>query len=267
MRQVSEGTYGAEIPASATAGGSVAYYIEAQDKEGTPVASRGSVETPLVITLAGSGRPVAVKIRATDESDEEEEEEGAATKWFFAALVGTGAGWATGNGDTNADVRITPAGFAMAQMFQFAPEVGYWLRPDLMMSVQGRFQYISGTTDLYHPMGSMKIFHTANYAAAVFAKGTMRFGTGKFHPFASFAVGGGQIRHVVTLKQINNCGSTMRETCVDTIAAGPIMLGPGGGFSYDFTDHLALVLQANTQLAFPNFTFNVDGNLGLAVMF
>src|SRR5262249_45451010 len=163
-------------------------YIEAQDKEGTPVASRGTPDVPLVITLAGSGRPVAVKIRATEENEEEEEEEegGAATKWFFAALVGSGAGWATGNGDPNADVSINPAGFAMAQMFQFAPEVGYWLRPNLMLSVQGRFQHVSGTTDVY-PMGMTKIFHTANYAAAVFAKGTMRFGSGKFHPFASFA--------------------------------------------------------------------------------
>src|SRR5262249_49112747 len=115
--------------------------------------------------------------------------------------------------------------------------------------------------------GKMKVFHTANYAAAGFAKGTWRFGSGKIRPFVSVALGGGQIRHVVTFKLLKNCGPMKNETCVDTIAGGPFLIGPGGGLMANFSDHLALVLQVNAQVAAPDFTFNVDGNVGMALTF
>ena len=55
MKEVADGRYGAEIPTSATSGGTVAYYIEAEDADGAPVAARGSVDNPLVIHLLGVG--------------------------------------------------------------------------------------------------------------------------------------------------------------------------------------------------------------------
>ena len=39
---------------------------------------------------------------------------------------------------------VKPAGFAMSKLVHFAPEVGYYLSPDLMVSLQLRFQLISG---------------------------------------------------------------------------------------------------------------------------
>src|SRR4051812_28532202 len=264
MKQVSEGTYAAEIPTTATAGGTVAYYIEADDKDGNPVASRGSTDTPLVIALAGGGgaRPVAVARKSSDE-DEDEDDEGN-TKLFVALLVGSGAGWATGTGDTNADTRINPSGIAVAEIGHFAPEVGYWLRPNMMLSLQARLQKITGPTDIY---ANGRIYHTANFAAAAFAKVTWRFGTGSLRPFFSLAAGGGQIRHVVKFSKFTNCGPNHNETCVDTIAAGPVVVGPGGGLAMNINEHFALLLQVNSQLAFPAFTFNVDGNVGVALMF
>jgi hypothetical protein len=276
MKQVSEGTYAAEIPTSATGGRNVAYYIEAEDKDGSPVAARGSADSPLIIALVGS-RPPAVAHgggdgdngNGNDDDDDDDDEGGGGPKIYVGLLVGSGAGWATGNGDTNADTMIKPAGLAGALIGQFAPEVGYWLRKNFMLSVQGRFQTISGPTDIYatDASGRMKVYHTANYAAAGFVKGTWRFGEGKIHPFFSLAAGGGEIRHVVTFKQIKNCGPSKMETCVDTIGGGPFIAGPGGGLMANFSDRLALVLQVNTQLAFTNFTFNVDGNVGMALSF
>ena len=55
MKEVADGRYGAEIPTSATMGGAVAYYIEAEDANGAPVAARGSVDNPLTIRLLGVG--------------------------------------------------------------------------------------------------------------------------------------------------------------------------------------------------------------------
>ena len=45
MKEVADGRYSAEIPTSATSGGTVAYYIEAEDADGAPVAARSSSTT------------------------------------------------------------------------------------------------------------------------------------------------------------------------------------------------------------------------------
>ena len=57
MEPVGEGAYRAEIPASATSGSSVAYYMEAQDDQGQPVGSRGTETRPLVISFAATAKP------------------------------------------------------------------------------------------------------------------------------------------------------------------------------------------------------------------
>jgi hypothetical protein len=261
MKEVADGRYGAEIPTTATLGSSVAYYVEADDSDGNAVAARGSVDNPLIINLAGAHAAV----HKAKEEEEEDEDEGPDHQYFVGLLGGTGFGWATGVGDTNHDVMISPAGVAAASLFQIAPEVGYWLSSSLMVSLQLRYQHITGTTDVFV---NGKDYHTANYAFAAFAKATWKFwDEGSLHPFFSLAAGGGQIRHVVTFNKLTNCGKSMNETCVDTIAAGPIMLGPGGGIFYDLTDSFSLIAEADSVIAFPNFTFNVDINVGVSYGF
>ena len=68
MKEVADGKYGAEIPTTATLGGTVAYYIEAEDKDGGPIAARGSVDNPLVIHLLGVG------ITKNDDDDDDDDE-------------------------------------------------------------------------------------------------------------------------------------------------------------------------------------------------
>ena len=59
-------------------------------------------------------------------------------------MAGSGIGWATGVGDTNHDVPINPAGLAVSGLLQVAPEFGYWLNSSLMLSLQIRYEYITG---------------------------------------------------------------------------------------------------------------------------
>ncbi|MES1209627.1 MAG: hypothetical protein ABUS79_27130, partial [Pseudomonadota bacterium] len=235
------------------------------DAEGNAIASKGTVEAPLTIALSGGHGAVKKKPAPVEGGDEEEE---APDYRYFAALtLGTGFGWATGVGDVNHDVSINPAGMAWARLGHVAPELGYWMSSSLMLSVQLRYQFVTGTTDV-HSGG--KVFHAANYAFAAFAKATWRWGEKKLHPFFSLAAGGGQIRHVVTFGSKllpADCGPNMNQTCVDTIAAGPILVGPGGGVSYDLTDRFSVLAQANSVLGFPNFTFNIDIDLGVAMAF
>ncbi len=207
MKEVADGKYGAEIPNSATSGGTVAYYIEAEDKDGGPIAARGSVDNPIVIHLLGVG------ITKNDDDDDDDDDgdgddEGPEKRLFVGLMAGMGMGWATGTGDTNADVMISPSGVAPAGLVQVSPEFGYWMDSSLMLSLQIRYQYITGTTDIY--AANNKVYHTANYALAAFAKATWKFGgsESKFHPFFSLSAGAGRIRHVVSFKRqmLTNCG-------------------------------------------------------------
>jgi hypothetical protein len=269
MKEVAEGRYGAEIPTSATMGGTVAYYIEAEDADGAPVAARGSVDNPLTIRLLGVG----VSRREDEDKDEDEDEEGPEHRYFVAMLAGMGGGYATGSGDLNRDLNVNPAGLAVAGVGQIAPEFGYWLNSSLMLSLQLRYEYITGTTDIYEAMQNMcpgAHCHAANYAFAAFAKATWKFGgDSKFHPFFSLAAGGGRIRHVVSFEnqKVTNCGATHTQGCIDTIGAGPVLLGPGGGLMYSINDNFAALVQLNSVLAFPDFTVHLDANLGLAYAF
>jgi tetratricopeptide (TPR) repeat protein len=265
MKAVAEGRYGAEIPTTATGGNFVAYYIEADDAEGNAIASKGTVDAPMTIALSGGHGAVRKKPEPAEGG--EEEEEAPEHRYFAALALGTGFGWATGVGDLNHDVSIDPPGIAWARLGHIAPEFGYWMSSSLMLSLQLRYQFVTGTTDLTH---SGRTYHAANYAFAAFAKATWRWDIDKMHPFFSLAAGGGQIRHVVTFgtKLIRaECGPNMDQTCVDTIAAGPILVGPGGGVSYDLTDRFSLIGQANSVLGFPNFTFNIDIDVGVAMGF
>jgi hypothetical protein len=93
-------------------------------------------------------------------------------------------------------------------------------------------------------------------------------GDGDFHFFFGGSLGGGTIRHVAKFPQDTTCvqGSN-KATCVDTLAAGPVLVGPNVGILYDFNKTISLLVAANTQLGVPKFTFNVDADLGLALKF
>jgi hypothetical protein len=274
MKQVSEGEYGAEIPTTATGGSIVAYYIEAEDAEGGPVAARGSVDNPLVIHLAGVGA-------RHHEADEDEEDEEPDNRFYAGLMLGGGIGWASGNGDTNHDISINPAGLAPAGVGQISPEFGYWLSSTLLLSFQLRYEVVSGTNGIYcagmtTPAGSCAsnptgVYKTANYALAGFGRATWMFGDSSLHPFFSLAAGIGSIRHTVDFHRVasaNDCGVMHNEACKDTIGGGWLLVGPGTGLLYELGDRVSLVAQLNATLGFPtNFTFNFDINAGVAFGF
>jgi len=272
MEAVGDGAYRAEIPASATNGTSVAYYMEAQDDQGNPVASRGTETRPLVISFAETARPsggrVAASVERKAESrkrdhDEDEEDEWAG-KLYVSLLVGSGVGYTSGKGEVNADVPVSGTASG-ALLGHVAPEVGYWVRPDVMLSLQGRFQLVTGPTDL---MKGGKSYEPVPAALAVFAKASwFASSTGSWRPFVSGGIGGGQIRHVVTFGNLTDCGSTGMQKCVDSVVAGPLLAEVGAGIFYKLGSSVALVLSTNVETAAPKFTLNLDLNGGVGFAF
>jgi hypothetical protein len=208
-------------------------------------------------------RPSARDDRSDDDDDDDDDATAVrASRIQLGALVGGGVGWASGVGDVNGDEPVPPS-FAAAKLGHLAAEVGYWVRPSLMLSVQGRFQYVTGPTIVramdhtYQPASGA----TAFFGAATWAP---LGGRGRVQPFVSGAVGGGHIRHVVTLPSVKDCGPARNETCVDTVAAGPLLFGHGGGLLFDLGDNFGLVAGVNAQVGAPRFTVNVDFNGGVA---
>jgi len=213
----------------------------------------------------------AVERRASPRArDEDADDDGATAVGALAgrvqlgALLGGGVGWASGNADLNADTPVAGS-FAAAKLGHLALEGGYWLTDEVMLSLEGRFQMVTGTTVVE---ANNRTYHPASYATAVFAAGTWApastLASGHLRPFVSAAVGGGRIRHVVTLASLKDCGPARNQVCVDTVGAGPFLAGVGGGLMYDLGERLALVLALNTQVAAPTFTFNIDLNAGVA---
>jgi hypothetical protein len=200
--------------------------------------------------------------RAGDEDGEEEDgaAAGLASRVQIGALLGGGVGWASGTGDVNHDTPVSGS-FAAAKLGHLQLEAGYWLTNEVMLSLAGRFQMVTGPTVVE---ANMRTYHPASYATAVFAEGTWSPASGRLRPYVSGAVGAGKIRHVVTLSQLKDCGPMRNEVCVDTVGAGPFLAGVGGGVMYDLGGSFALVGALNTQVAAPTFTFNIDLNAGLA---
>ena len=189
MKEDSPGTFVAEIPASATQGGRVDYFIEAQGDNDTTLASKGSEKNTLKITMLGpDGRPLAPPTAREEAAREAGADE--SPTWFFGLSIGSGVGWTTGKGEVNATNNVVnPAGFATSRLLHFAPEVGYFLSPDLMLSVQLRFQIITGATDYHSGMnnppggcGDDDVCPAGKYAFAGFARASYFFGEGDLPP-------------------------------------------------------------------------------------
>lgn len=214
---------------------------------------------------AGSGSDEDEDVEASAEPSEG----GARSRWLVGFGVGSGIGWASGTGEVS--TAQVPSGFQPSSVIHLAPELGYFLRPDLLLSLQGRIQFISGATAERDPggtaCGSDRVCSPSHGATAVFAKATKFFAPSGFRPYLSGALGVGTIRHVVSLPQRNNCGTDPAHpvACVDTAAAGPVLLGPGGGFMYELGRHFALTLGASALVGVSAFTFHLDVGGGIAV--
>ena len=278
--------YTAEIPASATDANLITYYIEADtdDDNADPIATSGSEDRPYSVSLSGPSE--SSDHGGGGDCDGEDCEEDAGRPYFISVMGGIGYGFTTGNGEINDRNKVSP-GFAPASAAQIAPEVGYFITPSFRLSLQFRYQIVSGTTplnlDKYLSADYLKMYpddinkcgadHLCSTrtksAIAVLARGTWFFGSGFFRPYFSLALGGGQIRHLVKFTNSLGkvCGVNGDQTCVDTVLSGPIFAGPGGGVLLAIMPNVGVLIDVTSVLGFPNFTYNFDVNGGVAVRF
>ena len=297
MQKQSDGVFEAIIPAPATAGSEVAYYIEARDLDDKLVAARGSPIAPMVIALAP--RPLGATPALADSAPEAAVTDGAVAgaaavaapaaavsrapaaparaqpRFLVALLAGSGGGWSSGTAETSG-YSLGGTKLGWSTLGQIVPEVGYLVSPRFMVSAWGRFQLVRGASDYHTPAGSMQCggdgtCTAARGAFAGFVSATW-FSAGDddaFRPFLSLSAGGGRIRQVVQIASGNgDCGADRQQaTCADTAAQGPFLAGPGIGFHARLARAVRLILAVQSIFGAPRFTADIDADLGVGVTF
>ena len=157
-------------------------------------------------------------------------------------------------------------------MGQVVPEIGYLVTPRFMIGVQGRLQLVRGATPYHVPdpkpseCGPDNICAPYTTAFAGLLKATFFLADpgSAFQPYLSLSAGGGISVTSRRSMGLTPCGPTGLAPCIDTVAGGPVLFGPGVGFRYDVANAVGIVAQIGGLVGVPNFTANADLNVGLA---
>jgi hypothetical protein len=203
-------------------------------------------------------------------SDDDDKDEGDGQKGvLFVGLTGGFAlGLVKGNGELDPNAhKLDAAGFATGQGVQVTPEFGLFISPELMLSLQGRFQYVSGLNGKAGMgCGPDNFCSPGSTAAAVFGKATYLLTSAPFRLTLGGQLGYGYIRHALGFPDPAckaSATSPTTQSCVDTLAGGPLLVGPTIGFFYELGSSIDLIFAVNTALGVPNFTFNFDLGAGI----
>jgi hypothetical protein len=217
--------------------------------------------------------PIDAETRETENDGDEEAEAPARSRpsFFLSLGLGSGFGVAKSHLDANIDAyrggvpdHSWSGGFAPSRLGHVAVAVGYFVSTELMLSVEGRIQYVSGTT----PTGTTEHCKPSctppGTALAAIVKANWFFGSGPLRPFVSAGAGGGNIRQVVKPLGLTDCGNGMQQ-CVDTVTGGPLLLAAGGGVAYEMGS-LVLLGTLTANVGVPNFMLNFDALVGLGLL-
>lgn len=282
-----KGWYQGEIPAEATSGKSLQYYFEARDPSDQVAASAGRSDSPNLMIIrpgapsvnAGSlamvrlqrGRgeasedrpdedPLAGLVRSRREQSRAAQIHRRGPGALFVGLgVGSGYGWHPAQSLEFRDELEIGAGYLPAGAITAVPELGYQITQSFAISVLGRIQYIpaKGSGDPTSGMGS-----PATGAYAVLGRLLYFTGEGNAQLVFSAAFGGGAGFRLVVPPLPDR--KLFRN---DTVRGGPFVAGPGVGFLYHFSRHVAIGAEVRGLVGMPDFAAIVDGSGGLQFSF
>jgi hypothetical protein len=175
--------------------------------------------------------------------------------------MGIGSGYGlhlTRNLDHNAARAIGP-GFAFGGLLTFTPELGFQYDRRLSLAIQSRHQLIpqSGTPDPT-VMGAPRKSAHALFARAYY----LMWEDGNGQIMGTATVGGGS---GFRLKISPNPTGMLPSS--DTISGGPIVVGPGAAFFYNFSKQLIGTIETKMLLGFWNVAAVLDLTAGAQYAF
>ena len=244
------------------------YFIEARRADGSVIVRRGSAADPMVVALVEAAKPAvaatatpnavrqsapAVLLRPARRDRRRHRERNGRGDAQQRDLVGDrlDAGRPAGAGD---------------RLLRHPAAAGSACRPACSWS-PARRPFTSPNPDPGE-CGSDHICSPFTGAFAGLAKAAWSFldPESAFQPYASLSAGYGTIRHVAKVSVAPDLRLVGRVTgtCMDTVAGGPVLFGPGVGFQYRVADAVGLVAEIDGLVGVPHFTVNVDLNVGVA---
>jgi len=280
--------YAGTIPASATRGNFVHYYLAAYDANNKVLAANGSSSTPNVLDFRAPGRVATepgaaaaapaggpddpahrkpLEVRAADPrtgiATGSITARGHAPTILLAVSGGTGVGYVTGRTEGDNQVETCCIG---ASLIVVSPELGYYVTPRLTVGLAARLGVPLGANVAGHATLAPAGFVRARYALS-------RSGDG-LHAMAE--LGAGVLRNTVKLgADVTGSGPGMDT---DIVAQGPLLVGAGIGYRRQLTDTIALQVELDAMAGIAvtkklgsavhlNTGISADLSLGLAVGF
>ncbi len=271
MTKKGECKYVGKIPSEAIRGEFLHYYVAAYNKKGKLLASKGSSGSPNIIETEGAAGG------GSDGTDEDPfgnkggkgsgggiskgsggGSSSSGPKMFLAVAVGSGGGYVTGV--TEQEQNAVGCCFAPALLHVF-PELGYYISKQTSISAAFRMGFTVGANRMGHATAAPAAFLRLRYALDKSGDGLQVNGS----------IGGGIIRHVVTLRDV-----TEGEGDADTTASGPVFLGGGLGYSKRMGGPIRFIAEVNALAGLPvadlgevkpNFAVQFDVNMGLLFAF
>jgi len=256
--------YHEKIPADATQGSKVSYYIEAQDDDGQPLMASGTQVAPHQIRIVAEESESAENLSGA--KAESNKSLASAPLWFVFA-AGGGGGYFSGTPEMNsandAGKPLKSSGTELATLGHLAPEVGYFYSEHLLLSLQGRFQFVTGAQDINYDGKTYKASKTALAGLAKVSYFLVE-PSAHFQPFVALQAGVGEIRYPVTTSPLLGCGpSGGAGNCKDTVRGGLGLFGAAAGFVYMISDNTGLYASLSSLVGAPNLAVDFDVNLGV----
>jgi hypothetical protein len=284
MGRNKRGWYTGVVPADATTGKMLQYFVEGR---GPTKLGNGSSESPNLILLragaapAGPGDPLpggpeasneeapvsksidenpleAVAHEREVERDREGSHRRAAGHVFIGLGLGSGYGWQPGGALEFRKDKEVAAGPLSGGLVNALPEIGYQVSDDFALSLQARLQFVpsEGSGD---PNAGSPIEH----AYAVLLRSVYAFGSyTNLRSFMSACVGAGD---GFRLRVPRDPEAQLIRS--DTVRGGPLLAGAGIGIAYHFNPHAAWTAELRGITGLPNLAIVADLSTGLEIGF
>lgn len=236
--------YAGTIPASATRGSLVHYYLAAYDANNKVLAAKGSSGSPNIMALGTAPATPALRRDPEDPVNGGKKVPagggnagaaagisaavvagGKAPKILLAVSGGTGLGYVTGKTESGNQVQTCCIG---ASLVVVTPELGYYLNPKLSVGVAVRLGLPIGANTMGHSTVAPGVFLRVHRAFSASGDGLRVMGE----------LGGGILRNTIKL-DITETGPGMDT---DIVAQGPLLIGAGLGYTKHVSKSLAFLV-------------------------
>jgi hypothetical protein len=254
MKRGAGAEWSAYIPAEATTGRALQYYLEARDNRGRAMVGSGSALNPYIVSisekapLAAGATEIDVEDPGAAERARRRAEEARRTKyqrWFIFVMPGFGFGYQPAGNSTEVAWQFQPAtgseparyirqpvqtGGAAFAPFHLSLEVGAFVVKGFSLSAIARIQLLTGANAETQPldaMGNPVMGAKTTKATGAFAgllRLRYRFLEGIARPYVSMLLGGGQIRQFLDITG----AQTEQQPLVDAYTAAQFNSGDAG---------------------------------------